>query len=300
MSEKLAARYRILLSLYPATFLQRRGDELLTTLLDSASQEQHWPSSHEVVELFVGAMRARWHDATGRSSREVWMQGIEAGGFLLGLLALYPTLGRLGSSLWWLAGNDWKLEGAISAQLSHALLWLTGALVTLAVASTHSRTKRTIGVMALLALMFAHVLSPPLQRAFPTLTAANPLIAMLVFAVVLAQATRRFMAGRRLIEHRTVLSVTAFIFLCALVYVRWAVGYDVAIAIGRIAALLTMVFGVAWAMFDPRVAVALGTTIAGAVAVRLGNGGALNVLTVAIVCAVCLVSYMRVRHALRD
>lgn len=57
---RLARRYRRLLLTYPRSYRRRRGDEVVTTLLDAAPVDRVWPTRAEVVDLLLGGVRFRF------------------------------------------------------------------------------------------------------------------------------------------------------------------------------------------------------------------------------------------------
>lgn len=66
----LEARYRRILTLLPAAYRERRGEEMLATLLDGAAGGRRWPSAGEVTSLAALAVRLRV-GAPGGSRRAV-------------------------------------------------------------------------------------------------------------------------------------------------------------------------------------------------------------------------------------
>lgn len=292
MQNELARRYRLLLQLYPKGFRDRRGEELVTTLLDGANAGQRWPSAKDAFDLARGAVHARWHEDTGDSQGEIWRQGIEAGGFLLALVALVPCALSLGSGLFWLKGNAWKIEGVLPAQLSHATIWLFGALAAAAVTAAKKKWQvaGAIGVAALVAL---DLWSPPLQRRYPAVTAENPIVVLLAVAV-LSQLVR----GRaRFLVHRRALLLAALGFGTTLICWRWGFDYRSAVIVLRAATLIGAVLVVLWAIVDPRMTVALATTVVGVVAMIVIRDRGYPTVVFAIAGAAMMISALRVRYA---
>jgi hypothetical protein len=67
-ANKLEDRYQRLLRLLPAAYRERRADEMLGTLLDSAADDQRWPRPAEVISLAALSVRLRT-GAPGGSER---------------------------------------------------------------------------------------------------------------------------------------------------------------------------------------------------------------------------------------
>ena len=65
--DELERRYRALLRAYPGGYRQHRGEEMLTTLMETARPGQARPDRRDVAELLRGALRERlgMHGAPG-------------------------------------------------------------------------------------------------------------------------------------------------------------------------------------------------------------------------------------------
>jgi hypothetical protein len=68
VASDLERRFRRLLWWYPRDYRLRRGDELVSTLLDLAPPAQTRPSRRDVVELVRGGLRQRFRLPLGRSA----------------------------------------------------------------------------------------------------------------------------------------------------------------------------------------------------------------------------------------
>lgn len=84
--EVLEARYRRLLILLPATYRERRGEEMLATLLDGSAAGERWPSVGEAASLVALATRLRV-GAPGATRRSVAVGEVLRRTALAGLLA---------------------------------------------------------------------------------------------------------------------------------------------------------------------------------------------------------------------
>jgi hypothetical protein len=118
--EVLARRYRLLLLAYPFEYRERRGDELLGTLIDDASPEQRWPSGREAASIVVQGLRARLGAARCHTPGAVWSEGLQIGALLL----LGYTFAGLVSDL--IRGEVWSVQTSIAV-----LLALSGIAATM-------------------------------------------------------------------------------------------------------------------------------------------------------------------------
>jgi hypothetical protein len=83
VSDDLTRRYRLLLLAYPLEYRERRGDELLGTVLDDAPPGQRWPSGRQAGSIAVQGLRARLDAARCRTPGAVWSEGLQMGALLL-------------------------------------------------------------------------------------------------------------------------------------------------------------------------------------------------------------------------
>ncbi|GAA2334625.1 hypothetical protein [Dactylosporangium salmoneum] len=120
MSDPLTRRYRLLLLAYPSEYRERRGDELLGTVLDDASPEQRWPSGREAASIVAQGLRARLGAARCRTPGAVWSEGLQMGALLLLGLAVAGPVGDL------FRGAGWSVRTGIAV-----LLALAGIVATL-------------------------------------------------------------------------------------------------------------------------------------------------------------------------
>lgn len=97
MSDVLARRYRAVLRAYPRSYRAGRGDELLGTLLDTASPQQRWPSVHEAASIVAEGLRARLDAGTRRPPRAVWLDGLRVA---VVLLLAYAHAEVMGDVVW--------------------------------------------------------------------------------------------------------------------------------------------------------------------------------------------------------
>ena len=59
-SQQLERRYRRLLVAYPGRYRRERGEEMLTTLLETAAPDQSWPSRRDVGDLLGARCGSAW------------------------------------------------------------------------------------------------------------------------------------------------------------------------------------------------------------------------------------------------
>lgn len=96
-ADVLEARYRLILMLLPAAYREHRGEEMVSTLLDSATEGRRWPSIGEVASLAALATRLRL-GAPGGTRRAVAVGETLRRTALAGLLALGLWTGSNGVS----------------------------------------------------------------------------------------------------------------------------------------------------------------------------------------------------------
>ncbi|MEV6928991.1 hypothetical protein AB0M46_31480 [Dactylosporangium sp. NPDC051485] len=120
MSDPLARRYGLLLLAYPSEYRERRGDELLGTVLDDASPQQRWPSGREAVSIVAQGLRARLGAARCRTPGAVWSEGLQMGALLLLGFAVAGPVDDL------FQGAGWSVRTGIVV-----LLALAGIVATL-------------------------------------------------------------------------------------------------------------------------------------------------------------------------
>jgi hypothetical protein len=82
-SAPLQRHFRRLLRAYPSGYRRRHGDEILTTLMDTAGPGRQRPTAHEVRDLLTSGLRQRFRLPVGRL-------------MLLGALLTAATAGALG------------------------------------------------------------------------------------------------------------------------------------------------------------------------------------------------------------
>jgi hypothetical protein len=100
--ERLQQRYGVLLRVYPVSYRERHGVELLDTLLETSDADQAFPSARESAALVVAGARARVLDAAQASPRW-WLDGLHLGVCLLALSLLLERAGNDAPvfSHWW-------------------------------------------------------------------------------------------------------------------------------------------------------------------------------------------------------
>jgi hypothetical protein len=233
-----------------ASFRARHEDVLVTTLLDAARAGQTWPSLSDIVDLLRGAARSRWREDTGSERQAVFVQGLDAAGLLVALLALLRATSFVFTGLHWLGHHDWRLQGILYAQLSHALLWLAFAILAVVFVATRSR----FIAVALVSSLGLHLLALPLHRDYPQVTTTEPLLAMLVGLILCGQIMR---PARRLFTAPTRLVLTGWFVWTALLFVRWEIGYHAVLPLAWLALCASAVVALVWALLDPRMTVAV-------------------------------------------
>ncbi|NUP05768.1 MAG: hypothetical protein HOW73_06885 [Polyangiaceae bacterium] len=96
---RLEVWYRVLLRLYPREYRQRRGEELVTTLLDASPPNATRPSARSVFDLLRAACLARLKLATGGNVGRMVADGARWAGLFF---CAYAVLRNL-YEVWWLA-----------------------------------------------------------------------------------------------------------------------------------------------------------------------------------------------------
>lgn len=156
MNEVLARRYRLLLLAYPAGYRERRGDELLGTLLDDASPGQRWPGGREAASIAVQGLRARIDAAWRRTPGAMWSEGLQIGALLLlGYAAgtardgigLLLALGGIAATMRgrWIVALVLAAAGLAVGVPDQGLSWAPGtAVVALGVLALGFRTARRV------------------------------------------------------------------------------------------------------------------------------------------------------------
>ena len=135
----LENRYRRLLRAYPRSYRQRRGEEMLSTLLDTAAPGQTHPTRGDVADLLSGAVRER----LGMHAVPGFAAGLRiAGPMCLALAAAYSlsawVAGDRGAAstvvtaAWLLAATAFVIAGRPAATFGLAAAWLATLGATLA------------------------------------------------------------------------------------------------------------------------------------------------------------------------
>ncbi len=94
----LERRYRLLLRAYPASYRAARGDELISTLLDTAEPDRAWPTWREARALVLAGLRVR-----ALQNRRLTTAANLRLSVLLGLAASIGLLGSGSAGRLWLA-----------------------------------------------------------------------------------------------------------------------------------------------------------------------------------------------------
>ncbi len=123
----LEARYRRLLTLLPVTYRERRGEEMLVTLLDRTAAGERWPSVGEVASLAALAMRLRV-GAPGGTRRAVAAGEVLRRTALAGLLALglWHGAGGVSDLVVMSSGRGYFLAPGTGYALLQMLMWDIG------------------------------------------------------------------------------------------------------------------------------------------------------------------------------
>jgi hypothetical protein len=79
----LESRYRRLLLCYPPHYRERRGPEILATLLDGADPGRRRPAPREAAALVTGGLRARAGMTAPGSRAQLWASALRVGTLLL-------------------------------------------------------------------------------------------------------------------------------------------------------------------------------------------------------------------------
>lgn len=92
MSVQLERRYGRLLRLYPSAYRRERGDEVLTTLLETAEPGTVRPTARETLALVLGALRAHAGTNVRLTPGQTWMSAVRTGALMLLAYATAYTL----------------------------------------------------------------------------------------------------------------------------------------------------------------------------------------------------------------
>ncbi|HEU5426102.1 MAG TPA: hypothetical protein VFU74_04475 [Actinocrinis sp.] len=187
-NDLLEARYRRALTLLPAGYREQRGEEMISTLLDGATEGRRWPSRGELASLAALGTRLRV-GAPGGTPRavatgEVLRRTALAGLLVMGLWHAAMAAGDLtliasqrGRHMLYMSYSHWHLAFRSTLDFGRPLLYL-GALVALV--RGRRRLGRILGV-AQLGLMAAVL-------ACDKYTATSDQAALLAAALVVAIA----------------------------------------------------------------------------------------------------------------
>lgn len=105
MSEVLRRRYQRLLFAYPPAYRDRRGEEIVGTLLDLADTGQRWPAPREVAALLVGGLHAWVQVNRHRPPRSVWLGGLRLAVLFLLAQATAQAGANAGLDLSWVTAD---------------------------------------------------------------------------------------------------------------------------------------------------------------------------------------------------
>ncbi|MFC7481357.1 hypothetical protein ACFQX7_16800 [Luedemannella flava] len=142
----LENHYRRLLRAYPHTYRERRGEEMLSTLLDAAAPGQTRPARGETADLLVGAVRER----LGLHAVPGFAVGLRVAGSACLAFAAAHTVST------WLAGT----VGRTAVVLGVA--WLLAALAYVLVGRLVTRAHAAVAVaVAWVATVGAALMPPP-------------------------------------------------------------------------------------------------------------------------------------------
>lgn len=193
--EILERRYRTLLRAYPASYREKRGDELLDTAMTSDTGRR-WPSPRQIAGLVRGAVLVRAGGAADNPAAAIRWQGLQ----LTGVAVLAYGAAHATANVWPLWADDnpvaWRLPDTVTAGLMVvallvlALGWTRSALgfASLAVVTPLVASPGTVFDQTNSAVWWSAVLAvaltaagvrrpadvPPLSRAARVLTAAPP------------------------------------------------------------------------------------------------------------------------------
>jgi len=167
----LEARYRWLLSAYPAGYRRDRGGEMLDTLMEAAGEGRSWPSARDARALILGGLRVRaWHDQR---------QGAAASVRAAVLLAMVLTL---------ITRSTVALGWAYAFPARPSLAYLTLGLLTVAAAAGAWFGHRAVVAVTALATAGLWV-NQPRYVAGPG-RGAEPALALVVLAILVIRRER--------------------------------------------------------------------------------------------------------------
>lgn len=182
--DALARRYGRLLGAYPAAYRAERGDELVSTYLDTTGPTRRWPSPADVLDLVGGGLR--------QHLRARHALGLLPGARLAATLALPTAAGLAAVWLLWVelfSPVGRHLEPAATAPLTAGIVTWVGWLVVAVVAALAPGrvTRVAVGVALLLTVAVVPAVTL-LSSARPPLSALLPQAAL--GAVALAWPAR--------------------------------------------------------------------------------------------------------------
>jgi hypothetical protein len=191
-TQVLERRYRLLLRAYPAAYRAERGEEILTTLLESVPRGRRAPSLADAVDVLGNGMRRRWglHAAAG----------LDAGLALAAPVALALAAGIAGFA-WWRVEPIGDIHMGQSALFGTFrtlgpfafALWLVAALGWVVPRPDARRALIAIAVVATLALPVVSALTT-VDR--PPLWVIMSLVAFGLLALVGAGSSRATLDAR--------------------------------------------------------------------------------------------------------
>ena len=243
MTATLERRYRRLLLAYPDAYRRRRGDELLSTLLELSRPGQRWPAPRQARALLLAGVRVRAGIDQLHSTAHAWRDSARAA---LVLLLAWQIITQI-----WLV----ELARADLRESGDPLSWqlLGGPAATTLVAGAAILTLlagRYRPGIALALLTPVAAVVPPLNNTWDTLYLFQILCWWLPVAALAAPLLRRPAPGG---PWRWLLTIPLLVLASALLPL---LGFGLA---ALCCALVMLAVCLTWAaLIDPRPALALG------------------------------------------
>lgn len=282
MTATLERRYRRLLLAYPETYRRRRGDELLSTLMELSEPGQRWPAPRQARALLLAGVRVRAGIDQVPSTAHAWRDGARAA------LVLLLT--------WQIITQVWVVELARAdlRESGDTVSWhlLGGPAATVLVAGAALLTllagRYRPGVALALLTPVAAVL-PPLNTTWDTFSVFQILCWWLPVAALAAPLLRRPAPGG---PWRWLLTIPLLVLASALLPL---LGLGLA---ALVIALVLLAACLGWAaMIDPRPAIALGLLLLTAIPLVVVSASLLLVPVLLIMGAALLTTgALRVHH----
>lgn len=247
-------RYRRLLWLYPKEYREKRGAEIVGTLLEAAESGRARPAHREVAALVVGALRARTGVAALGSPGRLWRSGLRAAVLLLVTHAAAQSLARAGRVVF----SDLPGRGlALDSDLGHPIALVAYACALVAFAAGRYPTGIALAGAGFAAAEWAASWLPLQVQ----LVIGEFWPVPLAIALALPLLRRRPPAARR---------PFAWLLAIPLAVVLLPTAFDASLRLQPFTLLAVCLGGLVWSLVDARAAIATGALMLGPILTFLG------------------------------